>query len=168
MYEGLETNLPHTLMQYSDTPFPPSTQLFPTRETVLRYLETYACDVMDMIRFDHRVVDVSACGGDGWDVVTESTVGDENYYRVERFDAVVVANGHCEWPLLPDVEGLDAWCREVPGSVHHSVGYKNAEAFVDKVSRYLVAPCLSSITVGGIPFFPQRLLKKPVSSVSSL
>lgn len=135
MYEGLESNLPHMLMQYSDTPFPEGTQLFPTRETVLQYLHDYASDIISMIRFDHQVIGVRPTSGDecnGWEVIARATAERED--KVERFDAVIAANGHCDWPLLPVIEGLDAWSREFPESLCHSVSYKNAKAFEDKVS----------------------------------
>ena len=139
MYEGLESNLPHMLMQFSDTPFPKGTQLFARRETVLQYLQDYASEVVSMIRLDHQVVDVSVSSGDeshGWKVTTRAT--GERGTQVERFDALVAANGHCDWPLLPNIEGLDAWCEEFPDSLCHSVSYKNAKMFEKKVSKHLL------------------------------
>lgn len=139
MYEGLESNLPHMLMQFSDTPFPEGTQLFATRETVLQYLQDYASDINSIISFNHHVVDVRPTGSDechGWEVTTR--VAAEREIKVERFDAVIAANGHCDWPLLPNVEGLEAWSKEFPGSLYHSVSYKNAKVFENKVSKHLV------------------------------
>lgn len=139
MYEGLESNLPHMLMQFSDTPFPEGTQLFATRETVMQYLQDYASDIISMIRLDHRVVDVRPTKGDechGWEVTTRATAKEGN--KTERFDAVIAANGHCDWPLLPDIEGLEAWSKEFPDSIHHSVSYKNARTFEKKVSQHLI------------------------------
>ena len=139
MYEGLESNLPHMLMQFSDTPFPERTQLFPARETVWRYLQDYASDIISMIRFGQHVVDVRLSNGEGphvWEVTARAAA--EGAGEVERFDAVIAANGHCDWPLLPDIEGLDAWSKEFPESLYHSVSYKNAKAFENKVSRHLV------------------------------
>ena len=76
MYEGLESNLPHMLMQYSDTPFPKGTQLFPKRETVLQYLGDYASEIMSLIRFDNQIVDVRLKGDHGWELTT-TTTGEE-------------------------------------------------------------------------------------------
>ena len=139
MYEGLESNLPHMLMQFSDTPFPEGTQLFPTRETVWRYLQDYASEIISIIRFGHQVVDVRPSRAEDvhvWEVTARAAA--EGVDEVERFDAVVAANGHCDWPLLPDVEGLGAWSKELPESLYHSVSYKNPKAFKNKVSRFLV------------------------------
>ena len=134
MYEGLESNLPHMLMQYSDTPFPTGTQLFPRRETVLQYLREYASEIMSLIRFDSRIVDVRLEGGHGWKVTTR-TAGEESN-KTEEFDAVVAANGHCDRPVLPNIEGLNAWSERFPDSLYHSVSYKNAKSFEHKVSNH--------------------------------
>ena len=139
MYDGLESNLPHMLMQFSDTPFPEGTQLFAARETVLQYLHDYANDIIPMVRFEHQVVDVRPTRADttdehhGWKVTTESIATGET--TIETFDAVVAANGHCEWPLLPEIEGIDAWSKEHPESLYHSVSYKNSKIFKNKVSH---------------------------------
>ena len=139
MYEGLESNLPHMLMQFSDTPFPTGTQLFATRENVMQYLRDYSNEIISMIRFDHKVLSVRPTGADQshrWEVTTRATGEGEN--KVQTFDAGVAANGHCEWPLLPPIEGLDAWSQEFPGSLYHSVSYKNAKKFENKVNWHVV------------------------------
>jgi len=45
LYERLEANLPKGLMQHSDKPFPESSQLFPTHDSITEYLEQYAAEV---------------------------------------------------------------------------------------------------------------------------
>ena len=77
MYEDLHTNIPHTLMRFSDLAFTEDdaqidsaeeggekkdTQrltIFPRREAVQRYLIRYACEVRHLIRFSTQVVDVA-------------------------------------------------------------------------------------------------------------
>lgn len=91
---------------------------------------------MSLIKFNHEVVQVQSSNNGkthSWDVFPESP--GENDLHVDSFDAVVAANGHCDWPLLLDIEGLDAWSRKFPRSLHHSVSYKNAGCFADKVSH---------------------------------
>ena len=136
MYDGLESNLPHMLMQFSDTPFPAATQLFPSRETVLGYLESYADEIRSLISFHHQVISVTPTAKDephGWDVKLQETTRARSS-KVERFDAVICANGHCDWPLLPDIKGLDTWAELYPDSLFHSVSYKSPQAFKNKVS----------------------------------
>lgn len=94
---------------------------------------------MSIIRLDHKVVNVRPTGGSqrhGWEVTTRATA--ESDTQTERFDAVITANGHCDWPLLPRVKGLDAWSKDLPDSLYHSVSYKSAKTFENKVSKHLV------------------------------
>ena len=146
MYEGLESNLPHMLMQFSDAPFPSGTQLFAKRETVQDYLEDYAKEIVSMIRFSHQVVEIKPTNGDEpheWEVTTKDVgTGVDN---MERFDAVIVANGHSAQPLLPNIKGLDHWSRQSPESIYHSVSYKNNEAFENKVSKHVSFPLIYSL-----------------------
>ncbi|KAJ5967950.1 hypothetical protein N7501_004198 [Penicillium viridicatum] len=48
---------------------------------------------------------------------------------VERFDAVVVANGHHNDPYIPEIAGLAEWNRAYPGSIIHSSSYRRPESF---------------------------------------
>ena len=108
----------------------------------MQYLRDYASEIISMIRFGHQVMDVRLKSGDGcheWEVTTKAA--GERSDRVDSFDAVVAANGHCDWPLLPGIEGLDAWSEQFPDSLYHSVSYKNPKNFKNKVSRHFT--CLS-------------------------
>ena len=58
MYDRLETNIPHTLMAYSDDLSFEDNQLFPSREDVLQYLKDYARDVRHLIKFQTQVTEV--------------------------------------------------------------------------------------------------------------
>lgn len=129
MYEDLESNLPLTVMQFSDKPFP-ETQLFAKQETVLKYIRAYAEEIRLLIELEHRVEHVRKLN-EGWEISVRAN--GESAARKERFDAVVVAvNGHTDWPLLPPVPGLDEWSEAYPDSIFHSVSYKNANAVKDK------------------------------------
>lgn len=103
---------------------------------MLQYLQDYASEIISMIRFDHQVVDVRVKSGDErheWEVTTRAA--GERSNKMQKFDAVIAANGHCDWPLLPSIEGLDAWSEQFPESLYHSVSYKNPKAFQNKVSK---------------------------------
>ena len=89
---------------------------------------------MSLIRFDNQIVDVRLKGDHGWEFTTTTTGEESN--NIEEFDAVVAANGHCDWPLLPHIEGLDACSEKYPVSLYHSVSYKNAKSFEHKVSKH--------------------------------
>ncbi|SLM38714.1 flavin dependent monooxygenase [Lasallia pustulata] len=135
MYNRLETNIPHSLMRFSDLEFPQDTQVFPPREVVLRYLETYAESVRHLIQFSTQVVDVHL-QMDGrhprWLVRTQDIF--TNVAQEATYDAVVIASGHYNVPYIPDIPGAQAWDRAYPGAMTHSKSYRSPDHFKDKVA----------------------------------
>lgn len=148
MYDRLNTNIPHTLMQYSDQPFADADgrtaaqggdlRIFPEREVVLRYLDAYAdrTGVRRLIRFSTSVLRVAlrTTAGveekDRWDVTSRDLLTGAE--QTETYDAVVVAGGHYNTTHVPDVRGLAAWHAEHPGVVSHSKTFRTPDAFRDK------------------------------------
>lgn len=105
----------------------------------MQYLQEYASDIISMIRLDRRVVNNRLTESNechGWDVTKRAKARKEN--KTGRYDAVIAANGYCDWPLLPDIEGLEAWSKEIPDPIDHAVSYNNAKTFEKKVSKHLV------------------------------
>lgn len=93
MYNGLETNVPRTMMTFKDFPYPQDAPLFPTHDYIKRYLEDYAEDICEYIRFDTEVKMISRVTEDyvkKWRVDTENESGEEERHF---FTAVVVATG---------------------------------------------------------------------------
>ncbi|KAI0135703.1 FAD/NAD(P)-binding domain-containing protein [Daldinia grandis] len=138
MYDDLHTNIPHTLMKYSDLAFPERCDIFPTRGDVQAYLVEYARDVRHLIKFSTQVADVSLRRTEGqprereqWDVrATDLLTGKET---TETYDAVVVASGHYSTPYIPDsIDGITAFHAKHPGVISHSKLYRNAEPFRGK------------------------------------
>ena len=133
MYDGLETNIPHTLMKHSDDPSLQEHQLFPTREAVLDYLQRYAAKVEHLVQFSTQVVDVrlrSHKGRDEWSVQTHNLLTKK--FREMEYDAVCVASGHYSVPMLPDIKNIRQWDQANPGVITHSKFYRNAESYQDK------------------------------------
>lgn len=141
MYDYLETNIPRSLMQHSDLDFPSDSQLFPQSEIVLRYLERYATDVRHMISFETQVLDVQLVQGadcERWLVQTRHL----SSKRVQEavYDAVIVASGHYDRPVVPSIPGLNEWAAEYAGSVIHSKAYRTPERFRDKSVSHFPVP----------------------------
>ncbi|KAI0102538.1 putative flavin dependent monooxygenase [Nemania sp. FL0031] len=130
IYDELESNIPKTLMQYSGLPFPDEEQLLPDHSAVLKYLQQYAQDVEDLVTYNTQVSRVVPEGTSQWAVTTQDLASQESSTRV--YDAVVVANGHFEKPKVPDIKGLAAWTKQHPGSLFHSMAYRNEHNFKDK------------------------------------
>ncbi|RAR00769.1 FAD/NAD(P)-binding domain-containing protein [Stemphylium lycopersici] len=134
MYEKLETNIPRGLMGFQDHDWPSSSQLFPTHETVLEYIESYSADVQDLVQYCTQVTNIVPVSPDSsttaWTVtatnlLTKSTTS-------EVFDAVIVANGHFIVPYVPPMPGIQDWANEHPGAISHSKYYRRPEDFSGK------------------------------------
>jgi cation diffusion facilitator CzcD-associated flavoprotein CzcO len=131
VYERLETNIPHTLMEYSDSKFPPNLQLFPRHTDILAYLRQSAVSIIPSIQFGTQVKDIlfqrSESNKDEWQVCTiHLRTGQAS---CTAYDAVVVASGHFAVPHIPDLPGLQAWNDRHPGTISHSKYFKKPESF---------------------------------------
>jgi cation diffusion facilitator CzcD-associated flavoprotein CzcO len=134
IYDDLDTNIPHTLMNYSDLPFPNGTPLFPHHTIVLKYLERYADDIRHLIQLGVQVLDVrpsTAKGRDKWLIMTRNLKTKEE--KTEAFDAVIVSNGHYEDPFVPTITGIKEWNTAYPGTISHSKFYRRPDEYRDKV-----------------------------------
>ncbi|KAI1197264.1 FAD/NAD(P)-binding domain-containing protein [Nemania serpens] len=151
MYDALHTNIPHTLMRYSDLGFTADgkgkgthegCEIFPPRQVVQEYLAQYAREVRHMVRFSTQVTDVSLQTPSSitpgqprirekWAVRSTSLLTDVP--RVETYDALVVATGHYSAPYIPLVApDMSAFATAHPGVISHSKTYRAASAFAGK------------------------------------
>lgn len=85
---------------------------------------------------------------DEWRVVLRSEGAKLDYWWEERFDAVVVANGHYSVPYIPRIAGLQEFEMSRPGSAIHSKHFRGKEAFKGK--RVVVVG--KSVSAGDIAF----------------
>jgi dimethylaniline monooxygenase (N-oxide forming) len=125
-YATLHINTAKNLTNFSDFPFPPETQPFPSHKDMHAYFERFVehFGLRPHIRFNSRVTSVRPNaqpeGTHGrWMVETERHNGG-------TYDAVVVASGHLSKPL--NVERLASFA----GEYLHSHGYKEPLPFVGK------------------------------------
>jgi cation diffusion facilitator CzcD-associated flavoprotein CzcO len=133
VYDLLETNIPRGLMGFSDLHWDEDCQLFPSHQTVLKYLERYSNGLDHMIRFGTKVVNVSLTEDQRWLVETEPAGEDDRSKRTSHaFDAVLVASGHFDVPYVPSVPGIEAWNEAHPGRIWHSKFHRNPEDFRGK------------------------------------
>ncbi|KAI1444829.1 FAD/NAD(P)-binding domain-containing protein [Annulohypoxylon stygium] len=140
MYDDLNTNIPHTIMKYSDFDFREGCEIFPRREDVQGYLVKYAQDVRHAIKFSTQVTGIVLREKnkqkpweerDQWDVSTTDLVTGEK--NKEVYDAVAVASGHYSTPYIPDgIEDIKAFHKTHPSVISHSKLYRNAESYKGK------------------------------------
>ncbi|KAI4721946.1 putative flavin dependent monooxygenase [Aureobasidium sp. EXF-10727] len=137
LYDRLETNIPRTLMGFSDFDWPQDSQLFPKHETVTQYLEDYAADIKHLIHFNTQVLDINLAGTkqdgqDIWSVKTQKVQHNTHEPAVEtKYDAVVVANGHFAVPFIPQIKGMKEWAERYPNAISHSMYYKKPEDYTN-------------------------------------
>lgn len=132
MYEGLETNIPHFLMQFSDSPGLTRHQLCPTREETLQYLREYANDVKHLIKFHTQVTEVLQRndGNESWSVRYKDLMSNQATEGI--YDAIVIASGHYSAPYVPDIPGIREWNKRYPGIISHSKFYQRRQDFWGK------------------------------------
>ncbi|KAK5630847.1 hypothetical protein RRF57_006562 [Xylaria bambusicola] len=152
MYDYLHTNIPHTLMRYSDLRFTTDgkgkgahedCEIFPSRQVVQEYLLQYARDVRHLVRFSTQVTNISlqsppsdASKGEKCRIHEKWTVYSTNLLtgvpRVENYNAVVVASGHYSAPYIPSVPEIATFAKEHPGIISHSKTYRTPSKFAGK------------------------------------
>ncbi|KAI1338981.1 FAD/NAD(P)-binding domain-containing protein [Xylariaceae sp. FL0016] len=143
MYDDLHTNIPQTLMKYSDLDFPQGCKIFPSRQVVQDYIIDYAKDVRHLVKFSTQVTNISLHDAtvlgidqgqnqiqEQWDLSFKNLQnGDEHKVT---YDAVVIASGHYSTPHIPSVHAMEAFNDTNPGVISHSKYYRTAEAYRNK------------------------------------
>lgn len=139
LYDYLETNIPKTLMAYSDLPFAKTLPLFPGHKDVLKYLEQYAEPVRHLVKFQTQVINVQPLSEgklcenrlkQQWNLTTkELTSGN---IQNEIYDAIVIAVGHYTVPHIPNVKGIVEFNEKYPNVIMHSKAYRRPEDFTKK------------------------------------
>jgi thioredoxin reductase len=115
----LITSKPFT--QYPDFPMPDDWPDYPHHAQVLEYLDRY-CEhfgLREHVWFGTEVTRVEPVEGGYWDVATRGARGGTE--RIQRYGAVVVANGHNWSPNVPTYDGLAGY----RGEVIHASAYKD-------------------------------------------
>ncbi len=104
VYENTHIISSKAWSEYEDYPMPADYPEYPSHRQLQAYFEGYARQfgVMDVIRFGHAVRHVAPLAGNAWEVVVD---GPDGVSSTERFDALMVCNGHHWDAKYPDVEG---------------------------------------------------------------
>ncbi len=107
-YPGVKTQNDKRSYAFSDLPMPDDYDEFPSGAAVQEYLATFArMNGLDaLIELGTRVVLADrAAVGDGWDLDVVGPAG----ARREHADWLVMANGICSFPHVPEYPGVDAF-----------------------------------------------------------
>ena len=123
-YKSLHINTSREKMQYSDFPMPTDYPDFPHHTHVAAYFEAYVdhFGLRPHIRFSTGVAKANKTV-DGWELLLEDG-------SLERFDALVVANGHHWDPRWPEPAFPGA--EDFPGVQLHAHHFEDNLGFTDK------------------------------------
>ena len=130
MYDHLETNIPHTMMAFSTDDSLIDEQLFPGRESLLKYLKRYAEPVLFLCKFKTKVISVTPnpeTVQNTW--ILQSVDLESSEVKNSIYDAIIVASGHYAVPHVPAISGLEAWNAAYPNRVSHSKYYRNSKPY---------------------------------------
>jgi cation diffusion facilitator CzcD-associated flavoprotein CzcO len=121
-YESLHINTDSKLMEYRDYPMPPDTPDYPSHHVIKAYFDDYAAHfgLREHIRFNTEVTRAERATDGSWAVTLDGG-------ETERFDALVVANGHHWDPRWPD----PPYPGEFDGPQIHSHQYLNPHEPLD-------------------------------------
>lgn len=124
VYEGTHIISSKRWSSYEDFPMPEDYPDYPSHAQVLAYFDAYVAHfgLAPHVRLCTRVERAVRLEDGGWRLDLGGEAGDSS----ERFDALLVANGHHWDPFLPDVPG------RFDGEVLHSHAFKRAEPFRDR------------------------------------
>ena len=116
-FPGLTTQTPGAQFEFSDHAFPVGLPAWPPAADVYAYLRAYAerFGVSERIRFGSEVVGLESCADGGWTVAARR----DGRVARERFDRVVVSSGIFDRPVLPAIDGREAF-EQAGGRVLHS------------------------------------------------
>lgn len=134
MYRDLRTNLPKEIMGFPDFPFEASPTSFIHHTDVKSYLEKYTehFEIQRHIKFLTYVEllkPVSRPTEDAhssWEITSLNLKSQSR--SLERYDSVIVCNGHYSDPLIPHIPGIENF----KGQSMHSHEYRFAEPFRGK------------------------------------
>ncbi|WWC97685.1 hypothetical protein V866_004569 [Kwoniella sp. B9012] len=138
-YWNLTNNVPTQTLAFKDFPYPPGTPDCVPHWELANYVRRYwkHFNLAPITRLNTRVENVSKNSEGKWELklrTLEELEGDkvkETSYK-ELFDAVLVATGHYNAPLIPNLPGADKWYERWPEAFLHSQGYRRPEVYAGK------------------------------------
>ncbi len=117
-YKSLHINTSRERMEYSDFPMPKHYADFPHHSNIAEYFDNYVDNfgLRDLIKFETKVASAERDSEGVW-TITDDKGG------VERFDAILVANGHHWDPRWPE----PAFSGHFDGEQIHAHSYENSD-----------------------------------------
>jgi cation diffusion facilitator CzcD-associated flavoprotein CzcO len=122
---------------WPDFPYPAGTPLFPSHEHIHAYQRRYASHfhLAPHIYLNHTVLSTSWVGTSShghWNVTTKIRTDGSVFDK--RFDHLIVAIGHNQYPYSPTWDGVEGWLDNTPPGcpkreILHSIYYRTPEPY---------------------------------------
>jgi cation diffusion facilitator CzcD-associated flavoprotein CzcO len=132
-YRDLHINTSRDRMEYSDYPMPKTYPDFPHHTQIAEYFEAYVdhFGFRDAIRYETKVLRAQRLDGGGWELtVANPDPQGSGGVTLERFDSLLVANGHHWDPRMP--EPMFAGADSFTGTQIHAHAYVDNSLFEGK------------------------------------
>nr|XP_023018727.1 senecionine N-oxygenase-like [Leptinotarsa decemlineata] len=115
-------------MGFMDFPVPKEKRSYLPRQEILDFLNQYADEfgLRPLMKFNSMVTDISPLENDRWQVTYVNKPTKE--IIVDKYDAVMICNGHYNDPVIPKIEGQDKFT----GKIEHSCTYRCPEPYEGK------------------------------------
>ncbi|WVQ94357.1 hypothetical protein IAU59_001436 [Kwoniella sp. CBS 9459] len=138
-YWNLTNNVPTKTLAFKDFPYPPETLDCVPHWELAGYLHKYweAFNLQSITKLNTRVENAFKREDGLWELrlrTLEELAGEKvkETSWIETFDAVIVAIGHYNAPLIPELPGATEWFKQWPEAILHSQGYRKPETYAGK------------------------------------
>ncbi|WWD21421.1 hypothetical protein CI109_105906 [Kwoniella shandongensis] len=138
-YWNLTNNVPTKTLAFKDFPYPPNTPDSVPHWTLAGYIHDYwrHFNLQPLTRLNTRVENAYKRDDGLWELTlrTLEIIGEDELketFSTETFDAIIVATGHYNAPLIPKIPGAAEWYQSWPEGILHSQGYRRPEAYTDQ------------------------------------
>lgn len=159
LYDYLRTNIPQTIMTYSDDKkFPwldkPGQDELTTMDSVNLYINQYFARHLESPKVELNLgttVEKLVKKGSKFEIVLRTELENEtDEWLVFNFDAVIVATGHYNVPFIPNVKNIDQVYSKYPGRIIHVKGFNSFQDYKDKKVIVIGGKSSSVDTVRGL------------------
>ena len=138
-YAGLKNNVPTELMTSSLGAWPEGTTSHVSQKRIEEYVQALAQNsgVNEVAEYNTRVEEIKKSPDGRFWVIRilklHHTGGKPRFEeQTLQFDAVVVATGHYNLPLVPNIPGLKEWKEKTGDKVIHTKQYRDPTPFKDQ------------------------------------
>ncbi|KAK6465710.1 flavin-containing monooxygenase [Scheffersomyces coipomensis] len=102
----------------------------------------------DHIRVNSTVEQATKTSDGKWllTVRQKDTTNHKEHWYTEKFDAIVISNGHYTVPNIPHIDGLAQFNKNFPGVLNHTKNYRNQDEYKDK-KVLIVGGSISTVNI---------------------